>query len=64
MHNCISIYKCHSHIVSAIHIIMVNASHATMVVLKKKPNTMTCENHRTFSLLKEASKFVLRYLTK
>src|SRR6218665_3971228 len=35
-----------------------------MVLLKKKPNAMTCEDHRTISLLTYASKIVLRVLTK
>jgi len=30
-----------------------------MVSLKKKPNAMTCEDHRTISLLTHASKIVL-----
>ena|SRR6218665_379335 len=34
------------------------------VPLKKKPNAMTCEDHRTISLLEHASKIVLRVLTK
>src|SRR6218665_894241 len=35
-----------------------------MVLLKKKSNAMTCEDHRTISLLTHASKIVLRVLTK
>src|SRR6218665_3303380 len=35
-----------------------------MVTLKKKTNAMTCEDHRTISLLTHASKIVLRVLTK
>src|SRR6218665_2194556 len=35
-----------------------------MVPLKKKPNAMTCEDHRTISLLTHALKIVLRVLTK
>ena len=35
-----------------------------MVSLKKKPNAMTYEDHRTISLLTHALKIVLRVLTK
>ena len=35
-----------------------------MVPLMKKPNAVTCEDHRTNSLLTHASKIVLRVLTK
>src|SRR6218665_669811 len=35
-----------------------------MVPLKKKPNAMTSEDHRTISLLTHASKNMLRVLTK
>jgi len=35
-----------------------------MLLLKKKPDAMTCDDHRTVSLLKYASKIMLRVLTK